>query len=321
MAKEQEGIQELEKEEIEDGATEELGALQAEAMSESTGEPGQQQQLGEQGKLQTQEPEVDPEIERRARLQGWVPKKEFKGDPLNWRPASEFVKRADEMMPILKSVNKKLEGQIEELTTKLTETQKTMERMVKIQTKYSDDFYGTKISDIKAQKLKAVQDGDIETYKRLDEQESKISKPEPIEIKETPDQTTIDGVHPDVKRWMDENRSWFGKDAEMTDYATFIGEQLKNAKHYLATPGNEYAFCEEVKQRVQNVFPSKFHNPNQQRSDIDEPNIRGGDINVDSNKKGWNDLPAEAKTQCMRLIGEVPGYTKERYIRDYFEGA
>ena len=62
------------------------------------------------------------EVENRAKIQGWVPKEEFRGDSERWIPADEFVKRADHMMPILKSVNRKLETQVTDLNRKLAET-------------------------------------------------------------------------------------------------------------------------------------------------------------------------------------------------------
>ena len=77
-------------------------------------------------------PSPDPQVIERARLQGWIPKEDFKGDEGRWIPADEFVKRADHMMPILKSVNKKLEGKLTEAEKRLQEIQGTMEKMVKV---------------------------------------------------------------------------------------------------------------------------------------------------------------------------------------------
>src|SRR5512147_2247315 len=86
-------------------------------------------------------PKVDPKVEERARIQGWVPKEEFRGDETRWISADEFVKRADHMMPILKSVNRKLENQVVETNRKLAETKELVEKMVKINSKYIDDSY------------------------------------------------------------------------------------------------------------------------------------------------------------------------------------
>ena len=266
-------------------------------------------------------PSPDPQVIERARLQGWIPKEDFKGDEGRWIPADEFVKRADHMMPILKSVNKKLEGKLTEAEKRLQEIQGTMEKMVKVQSKVAEDFYTAKVSELKAEKRKAVEAGDVETYQQLEERESKIAKPEPILIEKQEVQPDAPTVHPEVSRWIGENSKWFGTDEELTSYAMFVGEQLKNKNDPLALPGNEYKFCEKVKNQVQRTFPQKFQNPNQQRTDMDESATRGSEQQADSEKKGWNNLPPEAKSQCAKLMQDIPGYTKEKYLNDYFEEA
>jgi len=273
--------------------------------------------------IEQQNQEQNTEVESRARIQGWVPKEEFRGDPARWIPAQDFVKRADEMMPILRSVNKKLEGQVSDLNRKLTDTQGMIEKMVKIQGKYSEDFYTSRISEIKAQKRKAAQDQDFDLYDRLEREEMTFAKPEPIEVKPAQPNDGLNGSDAgETERWIEENRSWYGTDQEMTEFAEMIGDQMKNRRHRLATPGNAYAFCQEVKKRLQAAFPHKFSNPNRNRSsEMDESNLRGGETQTGGSGKGWNDLPGDARAQANKLIREIPGYTKEKYLKDYFEGA
>ena len=261
------------------------------------------------------------EIENRAKMQGWVPKEEFRGDQAKWISADEFVKRADHMMPILKSVNKRLEGQVSELNKKLSQTQDMIGKMVKIQGKYSEDFYTTKISEIKTEKRKAAEAGDWPTYDRLEIEEGKLTKPETVEVSQSSSsENMMNDDNVEVQRWERENRTWYGTDTEMTDYAKFVGDQMVKIKDPLALPGNAYAFCQAIKEKVQKTFPHKFTNPNRNRSDIDESNIRGGELPQTGTKKTWNDLPADAKQQCLKLINNIKGYTKEKYIQDYFEG-
>ena len=272
-----------------------------------------------QEEMETPPETPDPAIENRARIQGWVPKEDFRGDPSLWRPADEFVRRADEMMPILKSVNRKLESQVGTLTKKLTDTQGMIEKMVKVQSKYSEDSYNTAIADIKTQKLKAVEDGNIDMYQRLEAREALISKPESVHVDPKPNENHMESMHPDVQQWVNDNSTWFGKDPELTDYAVYLGEQLKNSKDPSAMPGNEAQFCQKVKERVQKTFPHKFANPNQNITTIDESSTRG--VTPPSKTgKTWNDLPQDARQHCSRLLQEIPGYTKEKYLKDYFEG-
>jgi len=264
--------------------------------------------------------QIDPQVIERAKMQGWSPKEEFRGDPANWRPADEFVKRADEMMPIMKATNKKLEGNVASLTKELSETKGMVNKMVKIQGKYSDDLHETRVADIRTKKRVAAKDENWEEYDRLEAQEIKIVKPEPIKADPPSNENPMETVHPDVQKWIGENSSWFGNDKQMTDYAMFVGEQLKNEKDPLAAPGNESAFCDEIKKRVQGTFPGKFQNQSQQFSDVDESDLRGGDRDTSTGKQTWNDIPKNAQQQCAKMIAEIPGFTKEKYITDYFEG-
>uniref|UniRef100_A0A6M3IP27 Uncharacterized protein n=1 Tax=viral metagenome TaxID=1070528 RepID=A0A6M3IP27_9ZZZZ len=270
-----------------------------------------------QEQLDTEKAQQAAEVENRAKIQGWVPKEEFRGDQGKWIAADEFVKRADHMMPILKSVNKKLETQVSTLNQKLSETQGMVEKMVKINTKYIDDSYDTQVSQLKMQKRKAAEEQNWELYDKLEIQEAKLSKPEKLEVKTPAPQPQNQSILDD---WMDKNKSWFNVDKEMTDYAVFVGEQLKNSQSPIALPGQEAAFCAEVERRIKTTFPSKFSNPNRQRSELDESGLRGGE-SFSNGKKGWNDLPDEARRQCNKLMAQIPGYKKENYIKEYFEGA
>lgn len=250
-------------------------------------------------------------VEERARIMGHLPKKEFKGDPERWISAKEYVERADTMMPILKATNAKLEKKFLDLEKEL-ETQKELsKKMVKIHGKYSEDFYDGQISDIKARKLKAVEDNDVDLFKKLEDEESKIVKPETLE---TPEEDTKEKDHPEVAKWKEENSSWYGVDVELTEYADIIADRMAKSGHSY----KEYDFCKAVKAKVKKMFPDKFKNPNAEKgSGVDEGDTRGGG-EIKSEKKTWNDLDKDAKAQCAELIATIPKYTKEKYLKEYF---
>lgn len=261
----------------------------------------------------TEEKVVDsPEIIERATLQGWIPPEKFKGDKKGFVSAKDYVERADHMMPIMKAQNIKYERQILGLQQDLSVTKETMNKMVTVQQKYSNDTYDSQVADIETQKRQAADDGDLPLYDSLDKKQKKLAKPETIEV-EQPGKV-------ESQRWIQDN-SWFNEDNELTEYAVYLGNKMIESKHHLATPGNEYAFGEEVKKQLKKTFPSKFENPNNKTSDFDETDTRGGEEQLSGDKKSWNDLPADAKAHCNTMLanGEIPGYTKERYIKDYFE--
>src|SRR3990172_12212288 len=59
------------------------------------------------------------EVEKEARQLGWTPKEEWKGNPEKWIDAKAFVERGQEIMPILRSNNKRLQQEVSELRGEL----------------------------------------------------------------------------------------------------------------------------------------------------------------------------------------------------------
>lgn len=252
---------------------------------------------------------------------GWVPEGEFRGDPKLWRPAREWNERAKHIMPIMKATNKRLEETVSTQTKKLSEMTDMVGRMVKVQEKHSDDLYDGRIADLETQKRQAVEDGDTALYDRLVSQGSTIEKPESVKIEEP-----VEAAPPGMD-WMKDNAPWFGTNPEMTDAAVFIGEQMAARQDPLAMQGNEIAMAQEVKRRVQTMFPDNFKNPNRENGGgMDESETRGGEDFVSNNgEKGWNDLPQAAQQQFSLIEKRMEGkrttpYSKEEYIKDYFEG-
>lgn len=279
----------------------------------------EQKQEAQQQQEQQEQPQgmqIDPAIEQEAVKTGWVPKEQFKGDPSKWRPADQWVERGREYIPFIKAEKRELEGKVSDLTAKLDQTTDMMRKMVQIQSKYSDDFYDTKIADIKTRKRQAAEEQDWDLYDNLDAQETTIKKPEPL-----PDPSVNQGapISPGMQRWVDENKEWFKVDKDLTDYAVFLANKMETEGSPLIAPGREYELGQEVKKNLERIFPDKFKNPNQQRSDFDESHLRSPDLQNRNKGKTWNDLPDVAKAQCEKLITEIPNYTKEQYIKDYFE--
>lgn len=259
-----------------------------------------------------QQVQIDPKVEERAKLQGWVPLNDFRGDKERWISADEFVKRADIVMPILRSQKNKLEDKLLALSKELNEQKDLTKKMVKIHGKYSEDAYNDRITTIKRLKTEAVELGDLEKYRQLEAEEAKVPKPETIQIEESQSQD----IDPGVLKWQEENAHWYGVDQELTEYTEVIAERMAKKGHNL-TP---YQFCEAVKNKVKDMFPAKFNGNGNMQSGVDEAGTRGSDTTTAKKGKSFNDLPVDAKQQCKSLMESIPGYTKEKYLKDYFEG-
>jgi hypothetical protein len=79
-------------------------------------------------------------------------------------------------------------------------------------------------------------------------------------------------------------------------------------------------WLESIGTAVKRAFPHKFSNPNRKAAaSVDAGANRGGGPGRLKGKT-YNDLPADAKAHCDKLVTSVPKYTKEKYVKDYFEG-
>ena len=57
------------------------------------------------------------EVETKARTMGWLPKEKFKGPESSWVDAEQYVKRGEEILPILKANNDKLVQRVTQTET------------------------------------------------------------------------------------------------------------------------------------------------------------------------------------------------------------
>ena len=261
----------------------------------------------------TEEVQVNPEVENRAKTMGWIPKEEFKGDPEKWRPADEYVKRADEIVPIMRSQMGKYEEQIGQykseimgLKSSLDSQKKTTEKLVKMSKTISERAYDQAKKDLTKQQAQAVSDGDVEKWQALEDQKEKLEKPEPVEIEKEP---VVD--NPVFDQWHQQN-DWYLKDPDLTIYANGIAAETQRQNPSM--PYDQILKMTETK--VKEVFANKFENPNRDKPDVvDAPNVRI--TKPTEREKNYNDLPADAKMACDNVV-EQNLMTKEEYIKEYF---
>jgi len=266
--------------------------------------------MEEEQEEQEQTPQIDPEIESRATLYGWVPKEQFRGDPERWTPADQFVQRADEMLPIARSMNRKLEGDIGTLKQENARLTKTMGKIIDVNKKVSETAYKRAREEITAEQAKAITDGDAEKWTDLETKKDNLEKPEEIKVEEAP-AGTVDP--PEVSAWKDEN-PWYNDDPEMGNYADVASDFI--TKRNPGLPVDQ--FLSKVKDEVKKKFPGKFTNPNRNKAGVnDGGDFGGGGDPGGGNGKTYNDLPPEAKTACASLIKQKM-ITQKQYVEDYF---
>lgn len=273
----------------------------------------------EQQSAENQEQEeYPPEIVERAKTMGHIPKEEFKGDPEKWVPPDKYVERAETLMPILKSQLRKFEektGQYETeisgLKTSLETQKKTTEKLVKMSSTISQQAYEKAKRDLTMKQAQAVKDADVDKWQVLEDQKDKLEKPEPVTIEEA----SAPSKSPIFNNWHVSN-DWYAKDSDLTIFADAYGRSVAEA-----TPGlPEDQLLSRVEAKVKEAFPHKFTNPNRQAANT----VDGGSertTTTTTGKKSFNNLPADAKTQCDMFIADGTIKSREQYVKDYFEEA
>ena len=254
--------------------------------------------------------EVPQEVQDRARLMGHIPLEEFKGDPKRWVPADKYVERAENLMPILKSQLGKYETKILNLESTVESQRKTTDKLLKMSEKIGTQAYEQARRELNQKQLEAVKEGDVEAYTVIEGEKEKLEKPEIIEAPAEPQS------NPSFDSWKGDN-SWYGTDPDMAMFADSYGQQYKQTN-----PNATYEqVLEASSSKIKEVFPHKFENPNRNLpSSVDGGGVGGGEIQ--SNKKTFNDLPADAKAQCRKVVADPKMFlmkTNDDYVKSYFE--
>lgn len=250
-----------------------------------------------------QEEVVDPKIEEEATRMGW--RKEFKGN--GFRTAEEYVARGREMLPIMKSQMGKYEDKIKTLETTLEDQKKTAEKLIKISEKVSEQAYERAKTDIMSQQRKAVEEGNVEEFDRLEQERDSLKMPEITEVQKVEEAKEPNAENPNFVEWHKTNE-WYLKDEDATIFANAYGETLPKNMDY-------NMWLKSVEDKVKKTFPRLVENPNRTNvASVDSSGQRGTDVSTD--KHSYQDLPADAKAQCAIYVKQ--GKTREEYVSLYY---
>jgi len=288
------------------------------------------------------------EIEK-AKSMGWKDPSEWKGSPpkFGFIKAKQYLERAETVIPIMRSENKKLKDELKEARDELKsfkdEMAGTVAKMAKM-SKVALDRQRAQLEDKYANAIEAAAEvGDKEQVRRLRESERKDLKAfdeaaeEAAEVKTEKGKESVNAALPkDVQdtigHWIGEN-AWYSADPEMQAVAnTYHGKLLKE-KPGLTLAEN----LEETRKYVARRYPEKFKVEDEPDENEDEKPARGSRVEGGSRMAGggsgskFSKLPADAKAQADKFIkedglflekGEDPikdlNKARERYAADYF---
>lgn len=263
-------------------------------------------------------PALDPQIEQEARGQGWVPLEEFRDDESKWVDADTFVKRGREINPILRKNNESLRKELDKAKKDAKEAIEAAKEFREYQKERFDEkvrSYEAQIEELKRAKKDAISQGDgdravaiDDTIDALREEKQSLKKPEaPRQAEEAQE------LAPELEAWIERN-SWYGKDNEDSYEATEIANGIAAAIRKANPTLVGQAFLDKLDARLadRNIGSTK-------KREVSSSQVEGGSSGTNrprSTKKGYEQLPGEAKAACDRFV-RAGLLTKEEYLASY----
>lgn len=282
-----------------------------------------------------------------AKALGWKDPKDWKGAPPKngFVKASEYVKRGETVIPIIKSQLSKSEKEKETLAkefaaykTEQTEKFARMEKMtgaaLKRQRDQLEEEFSTRID-------KATEVGDTAKVRELRQKEREALKEfdaEAAETKKEEKKEAKDGLPSDVQEtiaaWIKAN-DWYETDEDMQAVAVRHHGKLLRDHPSWSMERN----LEETRKYVMKRFPAEFADKKDDEGDDDKPKRRGSPVEGGGSRGGdaggrssWSKIPAEAQKQADKFIKDDglflnKGETvekdlqraRERYAAQYLE--
>lgn len=264
---------------------------------------------------QNESKEQDTQYVEEARLQGWVPKEEFRGSEDDWIDAETFVRRGKEINPILKKNNERLLRELEQTKRQMNEFRTAAEEFKQFQ----KDHYErktveleTEIRMLREKKKEAISSGDGELAVQIDDRidELKEEKASTKYTEPTPKETQQQ-MAPEVEAWVSRN-PWYAQNARLAQITNVIAEELRQTKPWLSGD----TFFQELDLALEETIPAEKMGRGRNRSPVE--GASRNNTSPSGGKKAYDSLPPEAKQACDMFVKQGL-MTREEYLKQYFE--
>ena len=266
------------------------------------------------------------EVQKDAERLGWIPPSRFKGDPARFVDADIYIKRGEEVLPIVKEQNKRLHNELDSLKREsqataqaLKAAQDAIAQMEERHTVATQKAVDDARRQVKAQLAAASEAGDHEGVAELTEQLTKMAVTEPAPAKAQAPAPEPQFTPPaDLVEWNAEN-PWFGTNKRKTALALAVAPELREQ----GETSSGRTFYDKVLAEVDTELGVQHP-----RGDKVE-GARGSDGGNASGGRGktYAALPSDARAACdadaKRFVGEGKKYKtindwRNRYAEIYF---
>jgi len=190
----------------------------------------------------------------------------------------------------LKADLDKLHTTLSQKDKEIAEIRSTMEEFKKFHNETEARAYKRAIEELKGLKVAAIEQGDGARVVEIDDQIDLLKE---AQVKPN-GETKPPDVNQDYIAWLPQNR-WYIEDPDLNILAEGIGDAIKRKNPTLI--GKE--FLDEVTKRVKAAAPDKFENPARSSSTVGTSSDNRAASS--KKKKGYNDLPPEAKAACDKF--------------------
>lgn len=245
---------------------------------------------------------IEVPVEDRARDMGWRPKEEFKGDESRWVDAETFVKRGEEILPILKANSRKDKEALEAAKAEIAEMKATFKEFAKHHSATEKRALEAARRELEKEMAEAVNAKDHKAVREIAADMAALSKDVQTDDDGNPYKTPDHAKA--LSQWKGEN-PWFDSDTVMTASARAIADELEAA----GVRGTEQ--MAEVAKRIRAEFPLKFENERRRAPAAVESSTQ-------TRKAGKTaaDLPPDHRAQMQKWIKQGL-LTEKQYLKDY----
>ena len=274
-----------------------------------------------------------PEVQAKAEKMGWIPPSRYRGEAERFVDAEEYVARGEQVLPIVRAQNQRLQGELEALKASQAETQAALARATAAleeiderHTVATQKAVEQAHKDLKVRLAAAHEEGDhaaiaeitglmidLKTASAEDVPAKKKDEPKPV----VPAAAV---VPPDLKEWQVAN-PWFGTDKRKTALALGVAQELRDS----GTELTGVAFYEKVREEVEATLSGG------KPAESKVEGARGSDSGTSrpSGRSSFSALPADAKAACdaegRNFVGNGKRYKtlddwRKRYAELYFQG-
>jgi hypothetical protein len=255
--------------------------------------------------------QTSPE-EQLALDHGWRPKEEWDGNPDDWIPAKEFNFRGE------------LYGRIAKYGHELKEHREALRKMFDQHRKLYDAGYSKAVTDLKADKLNALEENDARKAMLIDDEIDALKEQHQAKIKEFDDSVTPQNTDTQVRQqvlfdqWNTVN-GWYNQDPTLRQEADMIAKQMVSSAQAQGKTVEYAKLLTEVARQVKSKNPDKFPKAASKTSAVD-----GGsrEVTASSAKAGGKftlDRIPVGERDIAQTIIKSGALTEEEYVKQYVQ--